>query len=304
MKPLVVRFDHGFLRPKIQENTTRVLRRLGVDFHHFTPNWKVVQRLMLQTFLEKGDFCWHCHTGIFSYPMWVAIRYNVPLIFWGEPSSEYTAYYGYDQTEEVDEKRFNRFVNLGINAQDMLVRLQGPITVGGGVSNLEDFRTLLKNGADKVSVNSAALDQPGLIRRAADMFGSQCVVLSIDFRRDADGTPRVWSDGAKTRHDWSPVDWARRGCELGVGEILLTSADRDGSNEGLDLEVAGEVSRAVPIPVIASGGCGLARHFIEGFQEGEAQAVASGTFFCLRDQNPIQTRAHIYNSGISVRMQR
>ena len=73
---------------------------------------------MLQTFLEKGDFCWHCHTGIFSYPMWVAIRYNVPLIFWGEPSSEYTAYYGYDQTEEVDEKRFNRFVNLGINAQE------------------------------------------------------------------------------------------------------------------------------------------------------------------------------------------
>jgi N-acetyl sugar amidotransferase len=127
IKPLVVRFDHGFLRPNVQENTLRTIRKLGVDFHHFTPNWKVVQKLMLQSFLEKGDFCWHCHTGIFSYPMWVAIRYQVPLIFWGEPSSEYTAYYSYDQPEEVDEKRFNRFVNLGITAEDMFVRLQGTV---------------------------------------------------------------------------------------------------------------------------------------------------------------------------------
>ncbi|HLJ93358.1 MAG TPA: N-acetyl sugar amidotransferase [Gemmataceae bacterium] len=127
VKPLVVRFDHGFLRPTVLANTQRVLRKLGVDFLHFTPNWKVVQKLMLQAFLEKGDFCWHCHTGIFSYPMWVAIRYNVPLIFWGEPSAEYTSYYSYDQPEEVDEKRFNRFVNLGITAQDMYVRLEGTV---------------------------------------------------------------------------------------------------------------------------------------------------------------------------------
>jgi N-acetyl sugar amidotransferase len=127
LKPLVVRFDHGFLRPNIEENTKRVLKKLGVDFHHFTPNWKVVKKLMLQSFLEKGDFCWHCHTGIFSYPMWVALRYNVPLIFWGEPSAEYTAYYSYDQKEEVDEKRFNRYVNLGINAEDMLVRFGGDL---------------------------------------------------------------------------------------------------------------------------------------------------------------------------------
>jgi N-acetyl sugar amidotransferase len=127
VKPLVVRFDHGFLRPNLLDNTQRVQRELGVDFHHFTPNWKVVRKLMLQAFLEKGDFCWHCHTGIFSYPMWVAVRYNVPLIFWGEPSAEYTAYYSYDQPEEVDEKRFNRFVNLGITAQDMYVRLGGTV---------------------------------------------------------------------------------------------------------------------------------------------------------------------------------
>jgi N-acetyl sugar amidotransferase len=127
LKPLVVRFDHGFLRPKLEENTKNVLRNLGVDFLHFTPNWKVVQKIMLQSFLEKGDFCWHCHTGIFSYPMWVAIKFNTPLILWGEPSSEYTAYYSYDQPEEVDEKRFNRFINLGINADDMYYRLKGAV---------------------------------------------------------------------------------------------------------------------------------------------------------------------------------
>lgn len=127
LKPLVVRFDHGFLRPNLHENTIRVIRKLGVDLHVFTPNWKVVQKLMLLSFLEKGDFCWHCHTGIFSYPMWVAIRYNIPLIFWGEPSSEYTSYYSYDQPEEVDEKRFNRFINLGITSDDMYIRLEGRV---------------------------------------------------------------------------------------------------------------------------------------------------------------------------------
>lgn len=127
LKPLVVRYDHGFLRPTVLENTKRAIRKLGVDFQHFTSNWKVVRKLMLQSFLEKGDFCWHCHTGIFSYPMWVALEKNIPLIIWGEPSSEYTAYYSYDQPEEVDEKRFNRYVNLGITAQDMLVRMQGEV---------------------------------------------------------------------------------------------------------------------------------------------------------------------------------
>lgn len=127
MKPLVVRFDHGFLRPNLIRNTERVLRRLGADFLVFTPNWHVVRRLMLQSFLEKGDFCWHCHTGIFAYPMWVALEKSVPLIVWGEPSAEYTAYYSYDQPEEVDEKRFNRYVNLGITAEDMVIRLGGEV---------------------------------------------------------------------------------------------------------------------------------------------------------------------------------
>ena len=121
IKLLVVRFDHGFPKTKSNENTTRVVSKLGFDFISFTPNWKVVKKLMLQSFLEKGDFCWHCHTGIFSYPMHIAIKFNVPLIFWGEPSAEYTAYYNYEEIEKVDEKRFNRFINLGISAVDMAV---------------------------------------------------------------------------------------------------------------------------------------------------------------------------------------
>ena len=127
IKPLVVRFDHGFMRPNLEENVKRTVRRLGVDIMTFTPNWKIVQKLMLKSFLEKGDFCWHCHTGIFSYPMWVALEKKVPLIFWGEPSAEYTAYFSYDQSEQVDETRFNRATNLGISADDMFVRLGGSV---------------------------------------------------------------------------------------------------------------------------------------------------------------------------------
>lgn len=121
LKPLVVRFNHGFMRPQLEENNRNTFKQLGVDVLTFTPNWKVVKRLMLESLVRKGDFCWHCHTGIFSYPMHIAIKYKVPLVLWGEPSSEYTAYYDYrdDEIEEVDEDRFNRFVNLGITAEDM-----------------------------------------------------------------------------------------------------------------------------------------------------------------------------------------
>jgi N-acetyl sugar amidotransferase len=121
LKPLVVQFNHGFMRPTLLENNERTFKKLGVDVLSFTPNWRVVRRLMLEALVRKGDFCWHCHTGIFSYPMHVALKFKTPLLIWGEPSSEYTAYYDYrdDEIEEVDETRFNRFVNLGITAEDM-----------------------------------------------------------------------------------------------------------------------------------------------------------------------------------------
>jgi N-acetyl sugar amidotransferase len=127
VKPLVVQFNHGFMRPTLLRNNERTFKKLGVDVMTFTPNWRVVRRVMLEALIRKGDFCWHCHTGIFAYPMQLAVKLNVPFIIWGEPSSEYTAYYDYrdDAVEEVDETRFNRFINLGITAEDMAGMIRG-----------------------------------------------------------------------------------------------------------------------------------------------------------------------------------
>ena len=121
IKPLVVQFNHGFMRQGLLKNNERTFRKLGVDVINFTPNWQLVKRLMLESLVRKGDFCWHCHTGIYSFPMHVALQQQVPLIFWGEPSSEYTAYYDYrdNEIEEVNEEKFNRSTNLGITAEDM-----------------------------------------------------------------------------------------------------------------------------------------------------------------------------------------
>lgn len=176
-----------------------------------------------------------------------------------------------------------------------------PITVGGGVHTVADFRELLSSGADKVSINTAALQKPALISEAAGMFGAQCVVVSVDFKRGADGVARVWQSGRQPT-EWEVTDWAREAERRGAGELLLTSVDRDGTEQGLDVEAVRRVAQAVSIPVIASGGCGLARHFVEGFSEGGADAVAAGTFFCFKDQNPMQTRAHIRNAGIPIRL--
>jgi N-acetyl sugar amidotransferase len=128
LKCLVVRFDHMFMRPTVEDNTDRTLRRLGVDALRFTPNWQVVKKLMYESLVRRGDFCWHCHTGIFSYPMWIALKFDIPLVFWGEPSAEYGSFYSYNEVEEADERRFNRVINLGINAEDMLGMLDNSIS--------------------------------------------------------------------------------------------------------------------------------------------------------------------------------
>ncbi len=121
LKPLVVRFNHGFMRQTIEENNKRTFKKLGVDVVEFIPNWKIVKKLMLESFIRKTDFCWHCHTGIYSYPLRIATMYKVPLVFWGEPQSEVTAYYDYenDEIEYEDDKKFNMLRTLGITAEDM-----------------------------------------------------------------------------------------------------------------------------------------------------------------------------------------
>jgi imidazole glycerol-phosphate synthase subunit HisF len=178
-----------------------------------------------------------------------------------------------------------------------------PLSVGGGVRTVDDFQQLLEAGADKVSVNTQAVESPSLIYEAARRFGSQCVVVSIDFRVEPSGEARVYVEGARKATERTTVEFARHVAEMGAGEILLTDADRDGTGAGLNLVVCRQVADAVPIPVIVSGGCGLAEHFIEGFVEGGAEAVAAGTFFAFRDQNPIQTRAHMRNAGVPIRME-
>jgi cyclase len=178
-----------------------------------------------------------------------------------------------------------------------------PLAVGGGVRHADDFGLLLERGADKVTVNQAALDDPSLIADAASRYGSQCVVVSIDFRVDADGVPRVYRGHASTPTPWTLLDWACEAVRFGAGELLLTDADRDGCGVGLNLDAIAAVARTVDVPVIASGGCGLAEHFAEGFTKAGAEGVSAGTFFCFRDQNPMQTRAHIRNAGVSIRME-
>jgi cyclase len=178
-----------------------------------------------------------------------------------------------------------------------------PLLVGGGVRTLEDFSLLLARGADKVSINTAALADPALVSRAADRFGAQCVVVSIDYRRDAAGSARVHGARARVDSGRDVLGWAREVVAAGAGELLLSDADRDGGGGGLDLELGRAVAAAVEVPVILSGGCGLAAHFVEGFREAGAEAVAAGTFFSFRDQNPMQARAHVRSAGIPIRMQ-
>jgi N-acetyl sugar amidotransferase len=129
VKPLAVIFDHCFFRPKHLAVRKQVLRRLDVDYLSFTARWKVVKKLMREALLRKGDFCWHCHTGVYAYPMQIALKFNVPLVVWGQPTAEYGSYgYTFDMIEEVDENMFNRFINLGITAQDMLGMLDSEVT--------------------------------------------------------------------------------------------------------------------------------------------------------------------------------
>lgn len=177
-----------------------------------------------------------------------------------------------------------------------------PLTVGGGIRTLEDFRQLLRAGADKISVNSAAVKDPGLISRAAERFGSQCVVLAIDARRRPEGSYEVVVAGGRTPTGLDAVEWARRGEALGAGEILLTSMDRDGSRDGFDCHLTRSVARAVDIPVIASGGVGKLEHFAEGIIEGEADAVLAASVFHFGELTVRQVKESMRAAGIPVRL--
>ncbi len=176
-----------------------------------------------------------------------------------------------------------------------------PLTVGGGIRTLEDFQRLLRAGADKISVNSAAVKDEALIARAAQRFGSQCVVLAIDARRRPEGWYEVVTAGGRTPTGVDAVEWARRGQELGAGEILLTSMDADGTKAGFDLEMTRAVTQAVSIPVIASGGCGGLEHFVQVFEETGCDAALAASLFHFGELTVPQVKEFLWEKNIPVR---
>ena len=178
-----------------------------------------------------------------------------------------------------------------------------PFTVGGGIRSVEDFKVILREGADKVSVNSAAIMNPNLISEAADKFGSQCVVVAIDAKRRVDGTGfTIYKNGGRVDMEIDAVEWAMKAEKLGAGEILLTSMDGDGTKAGYDLELTRTIAENVSIPVIASGGAGTMAHFYEAFTEGKAEAALAASLFHFKEMEIRDLKRYLREKGISVRI--
>ena len=178
-----------------------------------------------------------------------------------------------------------------------------PFTVGGGIRTVEDFKILLREGADKISVNSSAIDRPELISEAADKFGSQCVVVAIDAKRRADGSGfNIYKHGGRLDMGIDAVEWAMRAEKLGAGEILLTSMDGDGTKAGYDIELTRQIAEHVKIPVIASGGAGKLEHFKEALTVGKADAALAASLFHFKELEIRQVKEYLRNEGISVRL--
>jgi len=177
-----------------------------------------------------------------------------------------------------------------------------PLTVGGGVRKVEDVRRLLNAGADKVSINTAAVQNPALVEEASGKVGNQCIVVAIDAKRRAQGGWEVYTHGGRKATGLDAVDWARRMQAAGAGEILLTSMDRDGTRDGFDLALTRAVSDAVGVPVIASGGVGRLEHFAQGVLEGRADAVLAASVFHFGEFTVREAKAHMRDRGIEVRL--
>lgn len=223
----------------------------------------------------------------------------------GDPVSQAKIF----QAQAADELIFIN-IDRNVNSIEILAQIINkvseeifmPITVGGGIKTVEDFRVLLSNGADKISINTMAVRNPELISLTSEKYGAQCVVVSIDYKKNSTGDYKVYINGGQEETNHHPLDWAILAEKLGAGELLLCNIDNDGMRGGLDIDMTREISEAVSIPVITSGGCGLAQHFVDGFLRGKADAVAAGSFFAHRDQNFMQTRSQIKNSGVNIRM--
>lgn len=178
-----------------------------------------------------------------------------------------------------------------------------PFTVGGGIRSVDDFRSILREGADKVSVNTAAIERPELISEAADKFGSQCVVVAIDAKRREDGSGwTIYKNGGRDDTGIDALYWAKHVCELGAGEIMLTSMNCDGTKAGYDIELTRQVAELVPVPVIASGGAGTKEHFYDALTQGKADAALAASLFHYKELEIGDLKQYLRGRGISVRL--
>ncbi len=178
-----------------------------------------------------------------------------------------------------------------------------PFTVGGGIRTLDDMKRILRAGADKVSINTSALERPALIQEGSDFFGAQCIVVAIDARySEMDGTWMVYTHGGRNKTAWSAIDWAKEAVSLGAGEILLTSMNQDGEKSGFDLALTKAVREAVTVPVIASGGAGHAEHFYEVLaQEVDADAALAASIFHYKETSVAQVKEYLREKGVAIR---
>lgn len=178
-----------------------------------------------------------------------------------------------------------------------------PFTVGGGIRSVEDFKVLLREGADKISINSSAINRPELISEAADKFGSQCVVVAMDAKRRPDGSGwNIYKNGGRVDVGIDALSWAEKVTRLGAGEILLTSMDCDGMKTGYDIELTRKIADLVPVPVIASGGAGTLGHFYDALTEGGAEAVLAASLFHYKELEIREVKAFLRDKGVSVRL--
>ncbi|MGG1104733.1 imidazole glycerol phosphate synthase subunit HisF [Bacillus subtilis] len=186
--------------------------------------------------------------------------------------------------------------------EQVAAKLAIPFTVGGGINQLSDMKTILRAGADKVSVNTAAVLRPELITEGAEFFGSQCIVLAIDAKYDKESdTYKVYTHGGRKKTDWEVTTWAKEGVKRGAGEILLTSMDSDGEKKGFDHTLTKLVSEAVPVPVIASGGAGNAQHMLEAFTKGKADAALAASIFHYKETSIKEVKSYLKEYGVNVR---
>jgi len=186
--------------------------------------------------------------------------------------------------------------------EKVAAQLAIPFTVGGGINSLEDMKRILRAGADKVSLNTAAVKNPQLVNEGAEFFGSQCIVVAIDAKYDDElRSWRVYTHGGRNATEWEVVEWAKEAVRRGAGEILLTSMDCDGGKNGFDLMLTRKVSEAVSVPVIASGGAGKAEHFADAFCEGKADAALAASIFHYKETSVKEVKAYLKERGVNIR---